>query len=271
MKKISFFFALMLFIAACAPYEPGDISLPALPAPPAFSITFVSGDSNRVVVTDNSTGYFERLWDFGGGIPAKSVRSLDTIFYPTAGTYTVTLYGSAQGGAGTAQTVKVVNITKDATAQCDPQVGLLTGECEAPGKCWTLSPVAGAVRVGPNPGSSEWYTSPVNGLQAAQYDDRFCFYFDNSHFQYNNNGGTVDPFNGYIVVPFNAPSDLTWFISKGSGGGGADQIVLPAGAFLGVMDSGPVYDIVSLNENEMVLRSKILNGTGWFDLTFVKN
>jgi hypothetical protein len=271
MKNIGLFFLLMLFVFACQPYEDSDIKLPALPAAPTFSISYVSGDSNRVIVTDNSTGYFERLWDFGGGIPAKSVRSVDTIFYPTSGTYSITLYGSAEGGAGTAQSVKVVNVTKDATAQCDPKVGLLTGDCKNPGKCWTLSPAAGAVRVGPTPGSSEWYTSPVNGLQAAQYDDRFCFYFDNSHFQYNNNGGTVDPFHGYVVIPFDAPTNLTWFISKGSGDGGTDQIVLPAGAFLGVMDSGPTYDIMSLTENQMVVRSKIINSTGFFELTFVKN
>jgi hypothetical protein len=63
----------------------------------------------------------------------------------------------------------------DATAQCDPMVSLLTGDCETPGKCWTFTHAAEAIRVGPTPGSEEWYKSPVNGLQDAQYDDQFCF------------------------------------------------------------------------------------------------
>ncbi|MBU6340576.1 MAG: hypothetical protein KGS48_03685 [Bacteroidetes bacterium] len=273
MKNIKYILPVLLgfaFWVACHPYEADDVTLPALPAAPSFSINYVQGDSNRVVVTDNSTGYFERFWDFSGGVPGKSARAQDTIFYPKSGTYTITLYGSATGGAGTAQSVKVVNIKKDAQAQCDPQVSLLTGNCEAPGKCWTFSTAAGAVSVGPTPGSSEWYKSPLNGLQAAQYDDSFCFYFDNTHFQYYNNGGTVDPFNGYIVIPFNAPSDLKWILSKGTGAGGLDQILLPNGAFLGVMDSGPNYDIVSMTETTLVVRSKIINSTGWFELTFVK-
>jgi hypothetical protein len=127
------------------------------------------------------------------------------------------------------------------------------------------------VRVGPTPGSSEWYTSPVNGLQAAQYDDAFCFYFDGGHFQYNNNGQTIDPWNGYIAVNFAPPTNLNWAISKGTGNGGSDQLILPEGAFLGVWDSGPVYDIVSVSETQLVVRSPIINTAGWFELTFVKN
>lgn len=271
MKNVFFLFVLLLTIAACAPYEADDIALPELPPPPPFSIEFLSGDSNRLIVTDLSSGNFDRLWDFPAGIPAKSKHPVDTVFYPKAGDYLITLYAAIEGGGGTAQLTKVVSIPKDATGQCDPQIGLLTGDCETPGKCWTLSTAAGAVRVGPTAGSSEWYTSPVNGLQAAQYDDHFCFYFDGSHFQYVNNGGTVDPFNGYAVVPFDAPTNLSWFISKGTGQNGTDQIILPTGAFLGVLDSGPVYDIISLSATKLVLRSKIVNTDGWFELTFDAN
>ena len=59
-------------------------------------------------------------------------------------------------------------------------------------------------------------------------------------------------------------------ISKGTGAGGSDQLILPEGAFLGVWDSGPVYDIVSVSETQLVVRSKIINADGWFELTFVK-
>lgn len=275
MKNILPLFAFLLAMAACTPYEENDIALPPQPAAPAFSVAFLNGDTNRVIVTNLSTGFFDHTFDFPGGLPAKSKRAVDTVFYTKAGDFTITLYASGEGGGGVSSTSQTVHIVKDATALCDPMVSLLTGNCEAPGRCWTFTHAAEAVRVGPVPGSSEWYKSPVNGLQDAQYDDQFCFYFEGSKFQYLNNGFSVDPWNGYAVVPFTPPTNLTWFISKGSGDGGKDQIVLPAGTFIGTWDSGPVYDIVTLTDSQMVLRSQIRAqngspGTGWFEFTLLK-
>lgn len=270
MKKLLLLLGAAILFDACAPYEDDDITLPAAPGAPTITVEPVSGDPNRVVVKDVSTGFFSRVWDFPGGTPAKSTKAIDTVFYATKGDYIVTLYAAAEGGGGTSSTSQTFNIAQDAQPTCDPQTGLLTGDCETPGRCWTFTHAAGAVRVGPQPGSSEWYTSPANGLQAAQYDDAFCFYFAGGHFQYNNNGQTVDPWNGYAAVSFSPPTNLTWIISKGTGVNGADQVILPDGAFLGVWDSGPIYDIVTLTETQLVVRSKILNSDGWFELTFVK-
>ena len=275
MKNILPLLAFLLALAACTPYEDNDITLPAQPAAPTFSVEYLTGDSNRVIVTNLSTGFFDHSFDFPGGLPAKSKRTVDTVFYTKAGDFTVALFASGEGGGGVSSSTKIVNIPKDATALCDPMVSLLTGNCEAPGRCWTFTHAAEAVRVGPVPGSKEWYKSPVNGLQDAQYDDKFCFFFEGSHFEYFNNGFSVDPWNQYAAVPFTPPTDLTWFISKGSGDGGKDQIVLPAGTFIGTWDSGPVYDIVTLTDTEMVLRSPIRKqdgspADGWFEFTLVK-
>ncbi len=275
MKNIFPLLAFLLALAACAPFEDSDIELPAPPAAPAFSVAFLSDDSNRVVVTNLSTGFFDYSFDFPGGLPLKSKRTVDTVFFTKAGDFTITLYAAAEGGGGVSQSSQIVHIDKDATALCDPMVSLLTGNCEAPGRCWTLTHAAEAVRVGPDPGSEEWYKSPVNGLQDAQYDDKFCFYFEGSHFEYFNNGFSVDPWNGYAVVPYTPATNLTWFISKGSGDGGKDQIVLPPGTFIGTWDSGPVYDIASLTDTEMVLRSPLRKqdgspAPGWFEFTLVK-
>ncbi|MFN0033941.1 MAG: hypothetical protein ACKVUS_02670 [Saprospiraceae bacterium] len=275
MKKLFPFFVALLALAACTPFEENDIELPAQPAAPNFSLEFLTGDSNRVVVTNLSTGFFDHTFDFPGGIPAKSKRGVDTVFYTKAGDFVLTLHAAGEGGGGVSKSTKIVSISKDATALCDPMVSLLTGDCEAPGKCWTFTHAAEAVRVGPVPGSEEWYKSPVNGLQDAQYDDQFCFYFEGAKFEYNNNGFSVDPWNGYAVVPFAPPTNLTWLLLKGTGDGGKDQIVLPDGAFIGTWDSGPVYDIVSLTETELVLRSPLRkqDGTpadGWFEFTLVK-
>ena len=275
MKNTLSLLAFLLAFAACTPFEENDIDLPAQPAAPMFSVEYLNGDSNKVVVTNLSTGFFDQTFDFPGGLPAKSKRAVDTVFYTTAGDYVITLFAAAEGGGGVSKSTKIVNIAKDATAKCDPMVSLLTGDCEAPGKCWTFSHAAEAIRVGPVPGSEEWYKSPVNGLQDAQYDDQFCFYFEGAKFEYKNNGFSVDPWNGYTAVPYTPPANLTWLLSKGTGDGGSDQIILPAGTFIGTWDSGSVYDIASLTETELVLRSPIRNqdGTpaqGWFEFTLVK-
>lgn len=271
MKKILLYSLLAASVYSCAPLEDADISLPAPPST-AMSVEFVPGDSNRLVIKDVSTGFFDRTWDLPGAIPVSSKLAVDTAFYPKKGDYIITLYTAADNKGGVSSTSKVITIPHDAQAQCDPFTALLTGNCEAPGKCWTFSTEAYAVSVGPTPGSSEWYHSPENGLVADQYDDKFCFYFDGSHFQYYNNGKTVNPWNGYVAEPFDPPTDLTWLVSKGTGDGGVDQLILPNGAFLGVRDSGPVYDIYELTENRLVVRSPILNSTagGFFQLTFVK-
>lgn len=269
MKKISVFILALAF-SACSPFEEDDIVLPATPEAPSFSVEPVAGDPNSVVVKDLSSGFFSRVWSFPGGTPSQSTEAIDTVFYQDKGDYTITLYAAKEGGGGVSQLAQTLNIASDAQPACNPQTALLTGDCGPNGKCWTLTTAAGAVKVGPTPGSAEYYSSPVNGLQGAQYDDAFCFYFTGGHFQYNNNGQTVDPWNGYQAVPFAPPTNQTWFIAKGAGQGGSDQIVLPTGAFLGVWDSGPLYDIVSLTENELIVRSNILNTSNWFELTFVK-
>jgi hypothetical protein len=270
MKYLSIFSLLAVLLFSCNPYEDSDVILPDPPAKPDFSIEVLQSDPNRVVVTDLSSGNFSRLWDFPGGVPATSKKQIDTVFFQNMGDYAITLHVSAENGGGTAQNTKSVNIAADAAPDCDPQIALLTGDCETPGKCWTFIHEAGAIKVGPTPGSSEWFTSQANGLQAEQYDDSFCFYFDGAHFEYDNNGQTIDPWNGYVPVAYTPPSDYTWLISEGTGANGEDQIILPNGAFLGVWDSGPVYDIVEVTETTLIVRSLISGGAGWFELTFEK-
>ncbi len=275
MKNILPLLTFLLALAACAPFEENDIDLPAQPAAPTFTAEYLNGDSNKVIVTNLSSGFFDYTFDFPGGIPAKSKRAVDTVYYTTAGDYVITLFAAGEGGGGVSKSSKIVSIAKDATSLCDPQVSLLTGDCDSPGKCWTFSHAAEAIRVGPVPGSEEWYKSPVNGLQDAQYDDQFCFYFVGAKFEYKNNGFSVDPWNQYAAVPYTPPANLTWLLLKGTGDGGKDQIVLPAGTFIGTWDSGPVYDIAGLTETELVLRSRIRkqDGTpadGWFEFTLVK-
>ncbi len=263
-------FAAIMVLSACEPSIDEDIVIPALPEAPVIAIEVSPDDPNKIIIRDLSDDFFARVWDLPGGTPATSTLQVDTILYQKQGDYEITLHAAKVGGGGTSMVKQMVSFEMDAVVDCSDEINFLTGGCDNPsGKCWTFSRVAGAVAVGPDPGSSEWFSSQENGLQDAQYDDSFCFTFEGSSFQYDNNGQTVDPFNGFAPVDFDPPTDLTYFLQEGGGGNGETRIVLPEGSFIGVLDSGPLYDIILLTETELVLRSQILNSEGWFDLHFV--
>jgi hypothetical protein len=283
MKKLTYLFMLsVLAFAACEPYQDAEIELGAAPGTPAFSIEYAQGDSNTIIVTDLSSGNFSRVWNFGenadGQTPLKRTSTLatDTITYIKAGTYTVTLYVSGEDGGGTAQSAKTIVVENDAVTGCSGTIALLTGDCLPSGRCWTFSQAVGAVTVGPAPGDGSWFTSTASGLVGEQYDDSFCFFLDGNEFQYNNNGLTVNPFDGYQAQAFNYPADLTWTLSPGTGDAGTDQIILAPGLFMGVRDAGNVLDIITISETQLVVRAPMVNidGTlnannGWFELYFV--
>jgi hypothetical protein len=134
--------------------------------------------------------------------------------------------------------------------------------------------MAGAVKVGPTYDDFSWFTSPVNGLQAEQYDDRFCFTFEGLVFQNKNNGASIDPWDGYKAKPYNPGLSEFTFI-EGSGINGRDQIIIPDNQFMGVWDSDNVLDIVLLTESELTVRGRqrAQDGTplpeGWFELVFI--
>jgi hypothetical protein len=150
---------------------------------------------------------------------------------------------------------------------------MLTGNCGPTGKCWKFTHAAGAVKVGPLYDDFSWYTSPANGLQDAQYDDGFCFTFENQVYQNKNNGSSVDPWNGYQPTPYD-PGVGDFIFIEGSGTNGRDQILIPDDQFMGVWDSDNLLDVVSLTETELIVRARQRdpNGVplaqGWFELVF---
>lgn len=266
--------ALGIFFSGCSPEQGEDFNLPPTPAPPEFSVEMVPGDSNRVIVRDLSEGSFQRLWNLPGGTPKTSGKAVDTILYAKAGEYIITLFASKADGGGTSSAAKNITILIDAPVSCNPKMSLLTGECGEGGKCWTFTRAAGAVKVGPTYEDFSWYTSPVDGLQDAQYDDGFCFTFENLVFQNKNNGASVDPWDGYQAKPYD-PGVVDFTFLAGTGIGGRDQILIPDDQFMGVWDSDNLLDIVSLTETELIVRARQRdpNGVplveGWFELVFM--
>ncbi|MFK7906186.1 MAG: hypothetical protein AB8B69_13725 [Chitinophagales bacterium] len=269
MYKILSFLFIAAIITSCDPYIEDDIDIGNLPTAPQFSMEPTAENPNLIVVKDLSGDFFSRVWEFEAGLPPSSTNAVDTVLFTKAGEYDITLHAAATGGSGTVQGRQTVTIAEDAVVECSDLLTLLTGGCGLEGKCWTFSTVAGAVTVGPEPGSGEWFTSTDAGLVPEQYDDGFCFLFEGASFQYENNGQTIDPFNGYVAVDYDPPTDYTWFINEGGGENGEDRIVLPEGAFMGVWDAGNLYDIVTLTEDELVVRTEFLDGGGWFELYFV--
>ncbi|MBL7808815.1 MAG: hypothetical protein JNN28_13425 [Saprospiraceae bacterium] len=275
MQKILSIITLLAILAfGCKPEQGDEYSLDTLPGAPQFSVEFVAGDSNRVVIKDLTTGSFQRLWDLPGGTPKSSVKAIDTILFTAKGDYEITLYVSQKDGSGTSAASWQINIANDAALVCTPKMALLTGDCGPAGKCWTLSHAAGAVKVGPTYDDYSWYTSPVDGLQNDQYDDGFCFTFEGQVFQNRNNGQSVNPWNGYQPEPLD-PGVGDFVFQEGTGILGRDQILLPDNQFMGVWDCDNLLDVVKLTATELVVRGRqrAQNGTpltqGWFELTFV--
>lgn len=263
----------LIIINGCAPERDDDIHLGPTPAAPQFTAQVLPSDSNRVVITNLSDGNFQLLWDLPGGTPKTSNQAVDTILYTDIGEYTITLYVSKTDGNGTVSSSQKVQILRDAPLECSPKLELLTG-CGSAGKCWTFSTAAGAVKVGPDYGDFSWYTSPANGLQDAQYDDKYCFTFLHLVFQNDNNGQSVNPWNGYAAEDYN-PGISEFQFLEGTGMDGRDQIIIPDDQFMGTWDTDNVMDVMSLTADELILRARrrAQDGAptpdGWFELTFV--
>ncbi len=275
MNRILLFIAFSgLLTVGCKPERDDDFQLPPTPDTPVFSIEMVAGDSNRVVIKDLSEGNFQRLWNLPGGSPNTSNKVIDTVFYNKAGDYTITLFVSKTDGSGTPSASKKIIVLRNAPLVCSPKLALLTGDCTPQGKCWTLTHDAGAVKVGPTYDDYSWFTSTVDGLQAPQYDDGFCFTFENLVFQNKNNGASVNPWNGYQAEAYD-PGKSSFVFREGTGISGRDQIVLSDDQFMGVWDCDNLLDVVKLTQTELVVRGRQReqNGTpkaeGWFELKFV--
>ena len=150
-------------------------------------------------------------------------------------------------------------------------------------RTWKFSTEAGAIQVGPVPGSGEWYASSENDIVASTLnDDRWSLY-PNGTFVYQNNGSTQNPFEGYVETIMDV--DPTIFeLQIGGGLNGAPTFtVAPMQTsccelcgWMGTWDTGPVYHIIELTDNRLVVASQQQTGDcnlaepgAWFTFVFV--
>ncbi|WP_158829253.1 PKD domain-containing protein [Mucilaginibacter lacusdianchii] len=112
----------------CTKERSGNNGLDANNLTAGFTITPVAGKTNTYALKAQETGVINVKWDIGDGSGLAPGKTVDTVFYPDAGKYTITL--KAVGIGGVEKTA-----TQDLTvATSDPVRGnLLQGAKMAPG------------------------------------------------------------------------------------------------------------------------------------------
>ena len=114
--------------------------------PPAPQFSVDQTDPNHPVFKIISAEGFLINWDFGNGELTQD--ALDTIYYPFADTYTVSLTASNKGGA-TSTKKKIVIATTDPKICANKYYYFLAGGCEAAQKIWKFDAADGAMANGP--------------------------------------------------------------------------------------------------------------------------
>ncbi len=264
--KYTYTFLLLIFVMfGCEPYEVDDIELGQAPMG-SFTFEILADNPNQVRFVSAATDAFLIGWNFGNG--SSSNLPIDTATFLFAGEYEVTMTAAGRGGsASSSQTIVIAQ--DDANACSNETLLALVGGCTTEAsKGWTFSFNSGAISVGPDPGSSEWFISAAGGLVPEQYDDTFVFKIEENAFVYENNILTVNPWEAYEAQEYIPSTEAIWDLSFGTGLNGKDQIILTEGSFMGVRDSGPIYDIVELNEDVLILESPIIEAEGYFTLYF---
>jgi hypothetical protein len=113
----------------CSPNEQKE-NLGAAPNA-TFTVTPLSGKANYYVAAATGTGIFQYYWNQGDGSASYVGGPSDTIFYPLAGNYRVTLMAFGHGGYDSV--TQVVQVDSNA-----PQVNVLVNPSLTTDSGWTI-------------------------------------------------------------------------------------------------------------------------------------
>jgi hypothetical protein len=103
--------------AGCKPEKFGEgngLSSPNLNA--SFTVTPVANKANYYVLKADETGVLAVKWDLGDGAGSAVGKATDTVFYPDAGKYTITLTTVGKGGTQKTASQDVTVATSDPVA-----------------------------------------------------------------------------------------------------------------------------------------------------------
>ncbi len=107
----------LCFLISCQPEDnPKDNGDTALTVDASFTITPVSGATNRYLLTAATKDVIGSRWNLGDGTPDYTGRMTETIFLPDAGTYTITHTAIGRGGATNTATKLISIATSDPVA-----------------------------------------------------------------------------------------------------------------------------------------------------------
>lgn len=245
--------------------------------------TYQETETQNVFAFQNNTPEVITHWDFGNGQKAEGVAA--TTQYPFAGDYTVKMTVLAQGGS-TVDSV-VISVAQDnMTLLDDPLFEFLTGGADnLDGKTWVLdSTRAGHMGVGETTADfgNWWNAAPMDKAGLALYDDKVTFTLVGSKYEYENNGRTyanggvyadlggeavAEPDGGDFIVKFPVAENLTWGVSFE---GDKKFITFPngvQGGFICYYAGAPFkYEVLDVNENELLLRQNVGWGAWFFRL-----
>jgi len=267
-------------------YETRDL----LPKPVAsFTVTPVAGQTNKYLLTSTSTNAFRYDWDKSSGAYVQG-KQIDTVYFPDRGNYTVRLFVFGQSGIDSAK--QVIAVAADDPAALTP-FKILTGNSS---RKWKLAPEAGALWIGPDPGTTWW----ANGLadvtgRSCMFNDEYTFtkasnvltYDSKGDFYVDEEGGVPWPggmpavgcySNGAIPAQYQAWANNGTFSFEvinnnklkviGTGAHlGLYKAANPPDAAVTSPQASVTYDIVSITPTRMVLRLDY--GWGAWKFTYV--
>jgi len=259
----------------------------------SFTVTPISGQVNRYLLTSTSTNGFRYDWDKATGAYVQG-KQVDTVYFPDRGTYTVRLLVYGQNGMDSAS--QTINVANDDPAAITP-FKLLTGNSS---RKWKLAPEAGALWIGPSDGSATWWQNSVGdvAIRSCLFNDEYTFVktgnntgnmvFDSKgDFYVDEEAGNPHPAgmpavgcypNSAIPAQFQAwANDGTFTFEvisnnkiKVNGTGahlGLYKAANPPDAAVSAPQSTITYDIVSITANRLVI--KIDYGWGAWRFTYV--
>jgi len=217
------------------------------PKPKAsFTVTPVTGQVNKYLLTSTSQNSFRWDWDKGAGSYTQG-KEVDTVYFVFSGNYTVRLFVFGQSGIDSSS--QVINVAaSDPTACVGTQLGFITS-CTS--KKWKLDPDIGAYKVGPNPNDGSWWQNGLGDVPArsCEFNDEYVFSFNaNTTFAYDNKGDFYadgylgnntfgcEPSGNYTAVqrPWGSGT-FTYSFTKNAGVAGLGQLTVRGlGAHIGL-------------------------------------
>jgi hypothetical protein len=274
--NITRFFLFILFssIFISCKYDTRDLS----PQPDAsFTIEPVAGQVNKYVLRSTSTNGFRYDWDKGTGAYTQG-KEVDTVYFPDMGNYNIRLFVFGHSGIDSAQ--QQINVAADDPAAQTPYK-LLTGNDT---KTWKLAQEAGALWIGPDPGTT-WWANNIADLtgRSCLFNDEYTFSTSGNTYSFESNGDFYVDEEGGVAWPAGMPAvgcydnDVipTAFQAWANNGTFTFEVtsnnklkVIGTGAHLGLYKTGTppdggavatpqasvTYDIESITPTRMVLK-----------------